>query len=170
MDLWRSTRAVDGAVRYALADGLLQLLLRELLPGGAVGVSRALVQRAARPGARGPARHRALLLFGLRSLPAAAGRAPAFVFRIAEALHRVVARRSRDALPGGAPRDDAEPRRARRVPEPPCRGELPQPVLRPKILSLVLPVPAGLRPGIARVHGIPAPSLGRRPDCGRRAR
>ena len=97
-------------------------------------------------------------------LPAAP---PRLVLRLARPVHDLASGRADHALPGGADRDDAEPRSARRVPQPARRRELSQPVLRLEILPLVPSDPAAVRGGPARGDRVSAPPLGRR-SAGRR--
>ena len=94
VDLRRAAGAVDGAVHHARAHRLLQRLLRQLLSRGALRVPRAVVQRPAPRGAHGAARRHPLLLFGLRAVRAAAGRAAAPLLHLARAVHEVAARRA----------------------------------------------------------------------------
>ena len=73
-------------------------------------------------------------------------------------------RRADHELSGISDRHDAEPCRARGVPEPALRNQLPQSLLRVEVLPLVLSDPARVRDRPAHVHDLPAPSLGRGSD------
>ena len=88
------------------------------------------------------------------------GGAAAAVLRVAGTVQGDASRRADHELSGVSDRDDAEPCRARRVPEPAFRHQLSQPVLRMEVLPLVLSDPARIRDRTADVHDLPAPSLG----------